>query len=775
MVEQKYTPQPIQEIQSTPPLPIPGDKKGKNLDFLELFNQVPEGRQAYIPLPGEKFQEFSEFMQDLAAQTRRGVIFGYEKGRVLMLWIKLDSKQTNQDDQIDQPKFQLIDPSANRWNHAKWFENVFGIDTPFIKSRSKVLSTQQGIGKNGQKNLLYDSEEVLRLRVEFLNLPRVDSQSGVYVDLEAGTWAPAFWFTETYGISSTGMKPHTVSIRSIRGRDRLGHETILYNVDEIAQKSGDFLNLPRTDPQTKTYIDGYGDIWAPSGYFKEMTDLEYTTLYSRLQSIRTIEARGQNGHKITCYHHDEALAVLKDYMALPKVNPKTNTYLDNKGEVWMSSKALQKRYGISGDTLEKYATSTPTIKGRSSTGQEVILYNETEVVEKLQNFINLPQVDKSGSYTDQEGLNWGSVDYLAMKTGLKRSEIEHFLKSNGINTIKAKARHKSGHPLPLYEEVKALEVLNNRVSLGRIEEGNDELIDGAGETWITQKHIFKTLGSSKRIRSSLSEITTRGGLGKGGRETIFYNKKELFYRFGDILSLPRPDEDTNKYTDQDGETWAIVTYFVREFGLGNTTIHQLINDVPNVRGLSRNGQEVLLYKEAVVLERVKEFLALPRVDAKTGRLLDENGESWITASLMESEFNLRGLLHSDYLENIRHVEGRDKVNKRATLFNENELKEYLGNFSTLPRVNKETGVYADAEGQEWVAATLIVNNFRITYKRLNGFSEVKTINGRDRLGQRTILYNKQDLTEALKKNNIGLRSRISPEQADEQLRRLLEE
>ena len=100
------------------------------------------------------------------------------------------------------------------------------------------------------------------------------------------------------------------------------------------------------------------------------------------------------------------------------------------------------------------------------------------------------------------------------------------------------------------------------------------------------------------------------------------------------------------------------------------------------------------------------------------------------------------------------------------------LGQQMNKFLVLPKVDFRTGEYADNNGEIWVAGGFFIGD-GLTYRNIDSyFKGVRAIQGRDRIGQRTTLYNKQE--GLITRNDIRNFS-VPTELANEQLRSLLEE
>src|SRR3989338_10843919 len=86
------------------------------------------------------------------------------------------------------------------------------------------IPTREGRGANGMKCTLYQFEALNQKFEDFLSLPTVDKESGVYRDIAGMSWAGIVTIAKLKGVSASKIISLGVQVSSIRGRDKTGSE-----------------------------------------------------------------------------------------------------------------------------------------------------------------------------------------------------------------------------------------------------------------------------------------------------------------------------------------------------------------------------------------------------------------------------------------------------------------------------------------------------------------------------------------------------------------------
>jgi hypothetical protein len=236
---------------------------------------------------------------------------------------------------------------------------------------------------------------------------------------------------------------------------------------------------------------------------------------------------------------------------------------------------------------------------------------------------------------------------------------------------------------------------------------------------------------------------------------------------------------------EDDEWQMTVQEFATKYGLGSDTINSLIEDsqINNVVRFNSNGLECNYYREKDLLSICNDIRVLPQIDRVTEGYVDEEGNIWRTRMY----FSRQG--YSKYIaerlgRNIRSIKGRTNVGNRVTLYHEGDLLQALNHISSLPQVDQQTGEYIDRHKEVFITLSTFCKEQKVhgdTLRRRISF--LSHIEGKDKTGRVTKLYNKSDLTKVLQnfrednsKKSIKDTPNISlsPDEANNELLQFLE-
>lgn len=654
--------------------------------------------------------------------------------------------------------------------------------------------------------------------IEFtrFNLPKVDTETGVWIDQDGQSWAAMSYYSDKFGLDYEGTKRFLSDIKVINGLTRTNKPTFLFNEAELEEKVGNFMSLPQINTRAEVYTDEEGKKWVSLKYLIHEYGVSNNLIERGLQNAATKVVRNTHNQLVTLYEEVQIDAFLAAFTSLPKVDDNSGKYLDEEGQNWVPLTQIARAMGMATATLKKQLEDVRSIRGRDKSGREAILYNETEI---LSQFRQLPVTDKRAArYVDEEGLSWIGIQTLAKELLLTVSRVQLLLKDtpsiSGINS--------TGRISDLYPEEQARQYIRKFFTLPQIDKKMGVYTDKKGEVWSTAFYFRRKFG--KLAYSVLSEISSIEGVATNGAKVKLYPESIIGEKINQYLSLPQVDQKTgkfvdnsgeiwaplnffykrfkisdsfarnllenssfmiargqrgrnitlypetttlallegklsyrstsvtfkdDKYLDPDGEYWATLLHFSNELGIDYETLKRKVENIETKIGLNRTGKKVVLYKESVVREQVRGYLALPIVDRQTGRLTDENGNTWVTLSYIDSQFKYSFSLSKRLLADIQPLRARDRVGRETNLYPEEEAMRRLQAFYDLPTVDKETGRYVDEEGQNWVSTEQLATELGIngtTGKRLG--EDLPTIKGRDRMGKEADLVHE---TEARKK------------------------
>jgi SNF2 family DNA or RNA helicase/ubiquinone/menaquinone biosynthesis C-methylase UbiE len=279
---------------------------------------------------------------------------------------------------VHKEKAEHIDEDGNTWMTAKKAASKIGVAGSTI---SQYLDKVASISVRGSRRelKLYNLDELRELTKDFLDLPEVNKESGLYTDSEGMEWATVAYFADQYGVSYSMMKNIFDRVNSIPGRDRMGKTTNLLRVDEVRQQLEEFTLLPQVNADTGFYLDSESQTWVTPTFLKQEFGLDRKTIYSLTSNIPNQPGRTQNNIRTVLINHAEAERVISQYLSLPVVDKETGKYIDNDGISWVPT-------GVISRNPRGIITGNEDIRskmGRDRMGRVTTLFNEEDARKAL--------------------------------------------------------------------------------------------------------------------------------------------------------------------------------------------------------------------------------------------------------------------------------------------------------------------------------------------------------------------------------------------------------
>lgn len=284
-------------------------------------------------------------------------------------------------------------------------------------------------------------------------VPQVDKNTGIYVDPSGQEWVAAKFFRYETDIAQSTIYRLLTNTPKIKGKDKRGVDTDLFNKVAALEKIAEFIALPLVDQETGVYIDEQGKKWAGKANFLKY--FSFTALDGYLKEIPSIEGRSRRGQRIKLY--DSLLAEEKlRKVSAPQVD-ETRTYTDSQGKTWVVITPYAKLHGISSPKKQLALEGVPTLKGRGFTGRKsTTFYDEEQVKEKIDEYFKIPQVDKiNGEYIDEKSIAWVTEEYLKNRFTIGYPNLRGFLPS--LKSINGK--DSAGRRTTLYDKEQAIKIL----------------------------------------------------------------------------------------------------------------------------------------------------------------------------------------------------------------------------------------------------------------------------------------------------------------------------
>ena len=465
---------------------------------------------------------------------------------------------------------------------------------------------------------------------------------------------------------------------------------------------------------------------------------------------------------------------IRELIGHPQIEKSSNLYTDNRGEKWASANYIIKTMGLNPKKIQERVRS---LMGIAKNGVIISLFNISDVQEELNSRLSLPRVDKESVYIENSGEELAPISFFEEHYGFSSTFLSRRLKSlsakEGIG--------KRGKRTYLYKISDVLKELGQIPILPQVNKSNI-LVDSVGEEWATQRHAGNLLRvSGDVIRSIQGNVRTILGRGSQGQTRELLNIKDIRRELYELRSLPLLDKQNSIYKDNQNQEWGHLVFFRNKYAIPNNQLRYYVEQSSSIIARNTRGARLTLHNVGEVSALIDDVLKSPRVDHETNIYTDPNGHEWTPLTFFNRRVGNLIKMFGSKIEHVNYIMGRGKNGFLTKLYDLKEISEIIRPFISLPMVSRNTSIYVDNDRKEWVTKQQLSKETGFAVETVYRYLDnVEFINGRNVAGRITILYNRTEAIEVLKKSNIRPSTRvknetnISPEQANEQLRSLLE-
>lgn len=302
-----------------------------------------------------------------------------------------------------------------------------------------------------------------------------DKETSEYVDKNGNIYGTIGHWKEIFGFNdSRYLKRRVANLNSIKIRDVHNNLRNAYNRTEIENIVKYILNLPTVDKKTNEYLDKNGEIYMSFTSLADNLDIDGVTLKKYCDKDKNIfiEGKSRAGRISRLYNVREVKKRLQHIIDFPNINKNINKYIDKEGKVYVSRSQFEKDFGITDTLSSKYLKDISSIKVRDRTGNVRVVYNEEELIKKVKDYIQSPQIDENGRYIDKDGKTW--VTLYQFKKDHNYYIRKSWLVGQDVNFIKGKG--KNGVLTNLYNPLDLLKIFKERESFKKNKKQEEEQI-----------------------------------------------------------------------------------------------------------------------------------------------------------------------------------------------------------------------------------------------------------------------------------------------------------
>ena len=355
--------------------------------------------------------------------------------------------------------------------------------------------------------------------------------------------------------------------------------------------------------------------------------------------------------KTTFYKESELREKLKDFLSLLQADEKIGR-ITKDGEDFVTINRLAKELGIGYERILNIIDGVSSIEGRATNGKKSTFYKESELREKLKDFLSLLQADEKIGRITIDGEDFITIGRLAKEFEINRNIVS--AAADGVQSFEA--RGVGGVKSTFYKESELREKLKDFLSLLQADEKTGRITKD-GEDFVTIGRLAKELGISHSVISAAADgVSSIEGRATNGKKSTFYKESELREKLKDFLSLFQADEKTGRIT-KDGEDFITINRLAKELGIADQTISAAADGVQSFEARGVGGVKSTFYKESELREKLKDFLSLLQADEKTGRIT-KDGEDFVTIGRLAKELGISHSVISAAADGVSSIEGK---------------------------------------------------------------------------------------------------------------------
>lgn len=292
----------------------------------------------------------------------------------------------------------------------------------------------------------------------------------------------------------------------------------------------------------------------------------------------------------------------------------------------------------------------------------------------------------------------------------------------------------------------------------RVDPQTNRYGDEGGRSWVTLEFLQTEYECDfKTLRKSLSETASLEGYGLNSHKTLLYNESEAraqLEKYARRNLLPKYDQENPQTIRIESSGYVSLTYLLQrydEYHPNRKSLKTLLEELPNINGRARNGQEERFYLEKEAVAAIDAYFAPPQID-EAGRFIDDQGRLFMSISTAAKFFDSTVTTLRAHIDEglVTTLEGRSFRRRHVILYEITTLTDILraAGFFDKTRI-KPDGYWTEQ---------VIEDAARLFYKKKGSLTQSSLV-----------LARRYDLLNAIQRypgGLIELKKKISPDQSD---------
>ena len=531
-----------------------------------------------------------------------------------------------------------IDEGGKSWGCFKYLCEVTGKSRFHLENTliPKLNLEPITVVFEGKIAKAYPVQEIIEA-VGDIDLPTTDKEASLYIDENGRSWASVDKAAELIGKAESVVK-RLIKENSIPSKPafsgKTGQQIIIFDLEPISEAAkAEYGGKPEMDPKTGTYTDSEGVVWAARSWIAKKLERDIDTITRVITDNNIFPIKGiiTAGRVVDLYPVNRVDALYHERYDGISIVSDERIYTDENSKKWATLKFLS-RYFKKTEGVIRYFLKNHTVDSKDAVntrGFNTIIFDFDDFSGTFNSRISEIEVDKSGIYTDGQGVRWASERKIANLFQIATSEVRNL----NLESISGYANHKECLLLNL---TKAYESLGEpKKELPAVNSETGIYHDESGERWATLFTISNIVSSDKNITKPLQSMPLRSIDGRDIKNIIrkLYNVDQALILYERRDSLPKVDLETGVYTSfKDGSRWASIRRIADILHPeGNIRPFLDSKKLEFIKGIDSSGRERDLFSLDQAEKIYKESFGSPKVDKETGVYIDPgNGSRWAT-------------------------------------------------------------------------------------------------------------------------------------------------
>jgi hypothetical protein len=296
--------------------------------------------------------------------------------------------------------------------------------------------------------------------VKFLRLPKVDRNTGIYLEPLSGHQFTTRDFLAKKHEADNDTIQGLISpgIPTMSGRNRADRKSQLYDMDAL-EASPEFVAwkaLPKVDDSGRLVDEESGKTYIVISSKAHELGVYDATLAPFLKDISRYPAkdRGNHPNKLICETDLEADPKYQKWKSLPMVDAETKQHTDKDGLHWVTANAATDLYPASITKIDQYLGRVRSQPGRGGDGHPTKLYcrEDLDTLGDLKDFCDLPVLSDQEQQEGQ-GHNLVYQNEISRKYRIDYRTLCRFFRG----LVSVSGRDNRGHPTVFYDEEQVLD------------------------------------------------------------------------------------------------------------------------------------------------------------------------------------------------------------------------------------------------------------------------------------------------------------------------------